>query len=210
MNMPCSLCNCTTQEFEIANDREYVQCKGCKAILLSPENYITPQAEKFRYILHNNDVNDPGYIRFVSPVVKQIKSDFSPESKGLDFGCGTGPVITSELNKSGFQVALYDPYFQPNKDVLKNRFDFIICCEVMEHFKHPLQEFKLLRSLLNENGKLYCKTEIWNEAINFQNWQYKNDKTHVFFYNKESLEWIRNNLKFSDLEIADNFIVFSA
>ena len=208
--MPCSLCNSTTRDFDIANGREYVRCTGCKAILLSPENYLTPQAEKFRYSLHNNDVNDPGYINFVSPVVDQIKTDFNTKSAGLDFGCGTGPVITSELKKSGFQIELYDLYFHPNKKVLKESFDFIICCEVMEHFKNPLQEFKLLRSLLKNHGKLYCKTEVWNEAIDFQNWQYKNDQTHVFFYNRETLEWIRKNLEFSGLEIKENFIVFSA
>ena len=80
----------------------------------------------------------------------------------------------------------------------------------MEHFKNPLKEFKLLRSLLKNQGKLYCKTEVWNEAIDFQNWQYKNDQTHVFFYNRETLEWIKENLEFSDLEIKENFIVFSA
>ncbi|SDR67167.1 class I SAM-dependent methyltransferase [Christiangramia echinicola] len=208
--MPCSLCNCTTREFEKADERVYVQCTGCKAILLSPENYLTPEAEKFRYSLHNNDVNDPGYINFVSPVVEQIKIDFSSDSMGLDFGCGTGPVITSELKKSGFQIALFDLYFHPNKKVLENSFDYIICCEVMEHFKNPLKEFKLLRSLLKEHGKLYCKTEVWNETIDFHNWQYKNDKTHVFFYNRETLEWIRENLQFSDLEIKNGLIIFSA
>ncbi len=210
MKMPCSLCNCSTQEFQTVNDREYVQCSGCKAILLSPENYLSPQAEKFWFGLHNNDVNDPGYIAFVSPIVNRIKADFPKKSQGLDFGCGTGPVIASELIKSGYAVALYDPYFHPNKNVLRNKFDFIICCEVMEHFKNPFKEFLLLRSLLTDNGKLYCKTEMWNDALDFQNWHYKNDLTHVIFYNRETLEWIQSNLNFSRIEILSNSIIFSA
>ncbi|SDR96082.1 class I SAM-dependent methyltransferase [Gramella sp. MAR_2010_147] len=208
--MPCSLCNCATQYFEVIKDREYVQCIDCKAVLLSPENHLSPQAEKSRYILHNNDVNDPGYIHFVKPVIEQIKSDFSPSSNGLDFGCGTGPVITSELKKSGFQIKLYDPYFQPNKKVLDTTFDFIICCEVIEHFQNPYKEFELLYSILKPGGKLYCKTGIWSDTIDFQNWHYKDDKTHVIFYSIESLEWIRKNLNFSSLEIQDKFFIFTA
>lgn len=208
--MPCSLCTCATRKFEAIQDREYVQCTGCKAILLSPEYYLSPQEEKFRYSLHNNDVNDAGYIEFVSPIIKKIREDFSPGSSGLDFGCGTGPVIASELKKEGFKIELYDPYFQPKKSVLKNKFDFIICCEVMEHFQEPLKEFHLLRSLLKPGAKLYCKTEIWNEAIEFKDWHYKNDLTHVIFYNRETLEWIRENTDFSSLEIFEKFIVFTA
>ncbi|MBT8295327.1 MAG: class I SAM-dependent methyltransferase [Gramella sp.] len=208
--MPCSLCNCNTREFQKVKDREYVQCVSCKGILLSPRNFLSPQAEKFRYSLHNNDVNDPGYIHFVSPIVNQIRSDFDIKSQGLDFGCGTGPVITTELKKEGFQVDLYDPYFRPDKKVLQKSYDFIICCEVMEHFKDPLKEFTLLRSLLKDKGKLYCKTEVWDDALDFQNWHYKNDLTHVFFYNKDTLNWIRQYINFSEVEILKDFIIFSA
>ena len=208
--MPCNLCNCNTREFATVKDRKYLQCEECKAISLSQEFYLSPQEEKFRYSLHNNDVNDRRYIEFVSPIVEKVKSDFDSSAVGLDFGCGTGPVITSELNKSSFEVRLYDPYFKPNLKFLNDRYDFIVCCEVMEHFKDPLKEFKLLRSLLKNQGKLYCKTEIWNKSINFQDWHYKNDQTHVFFYHSETLEWIRKNLNFSALEIHQKFLVFTA
>jgi SAM-dependent methyltransferase len=208
--MPCSLCNCTTRDFEIIQEREYVQCTACKAILLSPQHFLSPQAEKFRYSLHNNDITDPSYIAFASPIINRIKEDFNSESIGLDFGCGTGPVIASELEKSGFKINLYDPYFKPNKAPLKIKYDFIICCEVMEHFKQPLKEFQLLRSLLKKGGKLYCKTEIWNSAINFKDWHYKNDLTHVIFYNKETLDWIKDNLNFSQIDVRPKFLVFTA
>ncbi|TRO66906.1 class I SAM-dependent methyltransferase [Christiangramia sabulilitoris] len=208
--MPCSLCNCETRKFQTVKEREYLQCVSCRAILLSPKFYLSPQAEKFRYSLHNNDVNDPGYIHFVSPIVKRIRADFDRNSSGLDFGCGTGPVITTELRKSGYTLELYDPFFNPNRSALKKKFDFIVCCEVMEHFKNPLQEFKLLRSLLKEHGKLYCKTEVWKESVEFQDWHYKNDLTHVFFYNRKTLEWISHNLDYSGVAILKDFIVFSA
>lgn len=207
--MLCSLCNSATRNFEVIKEREYVQCINCKAILLSPESYLSPQEEKSRYRFHNNDVNDPGYLSFVSPVIDKIRSDMPTDSTGLDFGCGTGPVIASELEKSGYNIRLYDPYFQPNRTFLDKQYDFIICCEVMEHFQKPLEEFRLLRSLLKPEGKLYCKTAVWNEAINFNSWYYKDDPTHVIFYNRESLLWIRENLEFSSVDIYDELMVFA-
>ncbi len=207
--MLCSLCNSATRNFEVIKEREYVQCINCKAILLSPESYLSPQEEKSRYRLHNNDVNDPGYLSFVSPVIDKIRSEMPTDSMGLDFGCGTGPVIASELEKSGYNIRLYDPYFQPNRTFLDKKYDFIICCEVMEHFQKPLEEFRLLRSLLKPGGKLYCKTAVWNEAINFNSWYYKDDLTHVIFYNRESLLWIRENLEFSSVDIYDELMVFT-
>ena len=186
-----------------------MRCVNCNVILLSPEFHLSPQEEKSRYRLHNNDINDPGYINFVSPVISRIKSDFSRNSVGLDFGCGTGPVITSELKKSGYSIKLYDPYFKPNIKLLEEKYDFIICCEVMEHFLKPLEEFKLLKSLLRPDGKLYCKTEVFEDAIDFKSWHYKNDLTHVTFYNRETLLWIEKNLNFSSLKIYKDVMVFS-
>ena len=208
--MPCSLCNCTTRKFASANERDYIQCTGCKAILLAPEFFLNPKEEKHRYSLHNNDITDPRYIQFVNPIVKHVKQDFDPDAEGLDFGCGTGPVITSELKKEGFKMKLYDPYFQPNTEVLSQKFNFIVCCEVMEHFKEPLKEFQLLRSLLKRNGKLFCKTDLWTEKRNFEEWHYKNDPTHVIFYNSETLNWIKENLNFAQVDIFKDHLVFSA
>ncbi|MDR5589835.1 class I SAM-dependent methyltransferase [Christiangramia sp. SM2212] len=208
--MPCSLCNSTTRNFQFVKDRSYVQCTGCKAIFLSSEYHLSPKAEKQRYSLHNNDVEDIGYIQFVQPVIDRIKLDFDTESLGLDFGCGTGPVIASQLKLSGYNLKLYDPYFEPDKEVFKGKFDFIVCCEVMEHFQDPLKEFRLLRSILQTEGKLYCKTEVWDDAIDFQNWHYKNDLTHVIFYNKETLNWLKQNFEFSKLEIEKDYMVFTA
>jgi SAM-dependent methyltransferase len=207
--MPCSLCNCATQEFDFIEDRSYLQCSGCKAILLSPSNYLSPQAEKFRYILHNNDVKDPGYRKFVSPIVKQVFKEQPITAGGLDFGCGTGPVISAVLEEAGYKMHLYDPYFKPDKKLLNRKYDFIVCCEVMEHFQQPLKEFSLLTDLLNDGGKLYCKTELWKKGIDFKSWHYKNDATHVFFYTKDSLSWIKNTFNLKDLRVYKDFIVFT-
>ncbi|MBZ9730309.1 class I SAM-dependent methyltransferase [Salegentibacter sp. JZCK2] len=207
--MQCILCAGSTKEFWKSKNREFVECSNCGGIQLLPEFYVSENIEKERYLSHNNDVEDPRYQNFVSPITSRVLKDFLPEQKGLDYGCGTGPVATTELEKEGYTVALYDPYFHPYTEVLNAKYDFIICCEVMEHFYEPKREFSELAGRLNPGGKLYCKTSIYSEEINFDNWYYKNDPTHVFFYTAKNLEWIKDNLGFSTLEIYPKLIVFS-
>ncbi|MGY5847605.1 class I SAM-dependent methyltransferase [Salegentibacter sp. HM20] len=207
--MKCSLCQGETRQFWKDENREFVECLHCGGIQLLPRYYVDETAEKKRYLTHNNDVEDPRYQKFVSPITSAILQDFQPENSGLDYGCGTGPVATSELRKQGFEkIALFDPYFYYQPEVLEHTYDFIICCEVMEHFYDPEAEFKALSNRLKPGGKLYCKTSLYFETINFENWYYKDDPTHVFLYTTKSLEWIAENLDFSTLEIDPEVIIF--
>lgn len=176
--------------------------------MLLPQYYLTAIEEEKRYRLHNNDVEDEEYLKFVSPITHAIQRDFPVSSCGLDYGCGTGPIASIFLRILGYTVNLYDPFFEDNPEVLKQKYDFIICCEVMEHFHNPGREFEFLRSNLNPGGKLYCKTSLFT-GENFESWYYKNDPTHVFLYTIETLEWIKENFKFSELQVQPKLIVFT-
>ena len=135
--------------------------------------------------------------------------DFEPIHKGLDFGAGTGPVISKILQDNNFEIAQYDPFFHNHPELLKKRYDYIACCEVIEHFYNPRKEFQLLRNLLQPNGKLYCMTDIYDQTIDFEKWYYKNDPTHVFIYHKKTVEWIKDKFGFSDVTINDRLITFA-
>jgi len=78
----------------------------------------------------------------------------------------------------------------------------------MEHFHTPDKEFCRLHSLLKPGGAIFFKTNIYNDDINFENWHYRNDPTHVFFYRKETLEWIQDHFGFSRVIIDDKYIKF--
>jgi hypothetical protein len=52
---------------------KYYQCGVCLALFMNPENHLTPEKEKERYPEHNNDVNDPGYRKFVSPIINTVQ-----------------------------------------------------------------------------------------------------------------------------------------
>lgn len=79
----------------------------------------------------------------------------------------------------------------------------------MEHFHNPYKEFKLLKGLLKPNGKLYCMTNIYNKSIDFDAWYYKNDPTHVFMYQEETIHYLANEFNFSNVEITGGLIVFT-
>lgn len=175
---------------------------------MDPGYYISEESEITRYKEHNNNVHDLGYQKFVQPIVNSVLSDFNPTATGLDFGCGTGPVITKLLRDNKYNIQTYDPFFDNNPEALETTYNYIVCCEVIEHFHHPLKEFQLLKSLLRPNGKLYCMTDVFHEKINFEHWYYKNDETHVIFYHKNSFDWIAQHLNFSKVTVQNRLIIF--
>lgn len=177
---------------------------------MDSEDFLSNLDEKKRYLEHNNDVDDPRYQNFVLPIVTAIKDDYDDDSIGLDYGCGTGPVAAKLLRDSSYKVNLYDPFFANNLEHLKLKYKFIICCEVMEHFCSPKKDFLLLHSLLQSGGAIYMKTSIYKDDTDFDAWHYKNDPTHVFFYRKETLEWIKVAFSFKALDINSKFIKYSS
>lgn len=201
ISVQCSLCGGSSNLFFEMPDKKYHQCGQCSGVFLDQACYVSREAEKKRYEEHNNDVNNPRYQKFVEPVVLKIQEKFSTEHKGLDYGAGTGPVVAKMLEDKGYFVELYDPYFRDNPEALQRKYDFIVCCEVIEHFNAPAKEFARLRSLLTPGGVLFCMTDPYSEDTDFKNWYYKNDPTHVFFYHQKSLLWIKSQYRFSGLKI---------
>ncbi|HBX67037.1 MAG: methyltransferase [Balneola sp.] len=172
-------------------------------------DYPTPEEEIFRYESHDNNVEDPRYQEFVSPLVEKIMGAFKPDSLGLDFGSGTGPVITKMLIDQGYTINTFDPFFDNNPDVLSLKYDYIVSCEVMEHFHHPHKEFTNLKKMLKSGGALFLKTDIYTDDIDFHAWYYKSDETHVIFYHPDTLEWMRKEFGFKKLDIDGRHITFT-
>ena len=210
ISKPCPLCNGTSEDFFQWKKRIWYTCTHCHAIF--PPNDLIPDkaAEKSRYEEHHNDVNNPGYQNFVSPIVEAVKTYFTEKHHGLDFGAGTGPVAAKLLFDENYKVELYDPFFHYHPHLLQLQYDYILSCEVVEHFHNPAKEFAMLKNLLKENGKLFCMTTLYNDEINFKTWNYKDDSTHVFIYRLKTFEYIQKTFDFSDLRIEKNLIILSA
>ena len=104
-------------------------------------------------------------------------------------------------------MALWDPFFHSDTAVLESTYDFIVCCEVIEHFNTPDEAFKELYALLKPGGRLICKTDLLPVTA-FKDWYYVTDQTHVAFYSEESLRWIQKNVGFSEVQIEGRLITF--
>ena len=205
----CPLCQSQSAVFYQFKQRLYHQCTICHGIFVDEGLRPARDAEKIRYEEHNNDVNDKNYQGFVSPITGAILDNHTSEDKGLDFGAGTGPVISKILSDNNYSILQYDPLFDNHPELLNDRYDYIACCEVMEHFYNPNKEFILLKKLLKNAGQLYCMTDIYDASIDFHNWYYKNDPTHVFIYQKRTIHWIQKEFGFLNVIIADRLITFS-
>ncbi len=211
MKETCPLCGGMGKDFFSSKNREFLECENCKGIFVPTAFLPNPQKELARYKHHHNDVNDKYYQRFVSPLVNAVAKDFKGQSPaGLDYGAGPGPVITKMLRDRNFKISPYDPFFKDDEHLLEQQYDFIVCCEVIEHFHHPGQEFERLKKLLLPNGKIYCMTNLFSPELDFANWYYKNDFTHVFFYKVETLEYIVRKMGFSGMFLKNRLIVLSS
>ncbi|MFO8235191.1 MAG: class I SAM-dependent methyltransferase [Bacteroidales bacterium] len=205
----CPLCSGETKDFFTGQHGKYYKCQNCQSVLLHPNYYVTPEQEKDRYLEHNNDVNDPGYQNFVSPIVNSILKNQNPKDDGLDYGAGTGPVIAKLLHDRGYKIVTYDPLFD-KKDIFNRHYDYIVSCEVIEHFHNPYKEFQRLKKMLKSNGLLYCMTDLYDENIDFKSWHYKDDQTHVIFYHTKAIEWIQKHCGFSKAEKEGRLLLFYA
>lgn len=204
MKTNCRLCNTETEVFH----SEFNLCKNCYSV----QRFDLPDKikEKNRYNKHQNTIGDTGYLEFVKPMTEYILKNFNTENSGLDFGCGPSSAISHLLTKEKYTVKQYDPFYFPDLNLLKKQYDFIIACEVIEHFHKPFQEFEILRKMLRPNGSLLLMTDLYNEKIDFKNWYYKNDFTHVFFYSEETFEWIREHFGFKKPEIFGRLIILKS
>jgi SAM-dependent methyltransferase len=205
----CLLCGSSAELFFTDAPKKYYRCKECLGIFLDPACRLSKEEEHARYLEHNNDVEDPAYQKFVDPIVSEIRQRFGRGHQGLDYGAGPGPVIAKRLRDEGYAIELYDPFFWNDRKKLEGKYDFIACCEVIEHFHAPAKEFKQLRSLLNPGGALFCMTELYSEEVDFKTWYYRNDPTHVFFFHRKTLERVRSDFDFYDLKTKGRLVQFA-
>ena len=206
----CVLCGCRSEPFFEKGPKRYLRCPQCAAVFLDPVCRISSDEEKKRYALHRNDAGNAGYLEFLAPLVHEVETRRDTRCAVLDFGSGPTPVLADILRAKGYDVALYDPYFSPDRTVLERTYDLIVCCEVIEHFRDPAEEFALLRRLLKPDGALICMTDFVTDTTDFANWYYKNDATHIFFCHERTCAYIERQFGFGGLTRNGRVAVFAA
>jgi hypothetical protein len=185
----CPLCLSTkTLLHHTDNSREYHKCSICDFIFVPNAFHLCEAEEKNRYDQHQNNPNDINYRRFLSQVSKPLLERLSEHSYGLDFGCGPGPTLSIMLEEQGCKVDLFDKFFAQNNEVFSRKYDFITATEVLEHLSQPAFELNRLYNMLNSGGVLGIMTEMLSDNASFVDWYYKNDPTHIGFFNRTSLQ----------------------
>ncbi|MEM7334847.1 MAG: class I SAM-dependent methyltransferase [Chloroflexota bacterium] len=212
---PCPLCNFSDSKLfyhdmskrnRQGSGVSYYRCLRCKLVFMGSEYFISAEAEKAVYDLHENDPSDAGYRRFLGRIFEPINGRIAPNSFGFDFGSGPGPTLSRMFEEAGHQMAIYDPFYAMNKRPFEQTYDFITATEVVEHLHHPQQEFNQLWACLKPNGLLGIMTKRVLDLEAFTNWHYKNDPTHVCFFAVDTFEWLASQWK-AKLEILDQDIV---
>ncbi|MGL4854150.1 MAG: DTW domain-containing protein, partial [Lentisphaeria bacterium] len=110
---------------------------------------------------------------------------------GLDFGCGPGPALAAMFSEVGYKMHRYDPFYADNCHVLKSGFyDFVTATEVIEHVRNPKKVFNQLLGFLKPGGFLGIMTKLVKDEESFSRWHYKNDRTHIRFFSRETFNFI--------------------
>ncbi len=184
----CIVCDRTAAYIFMAIDtKRYWRCGVCQATFLDPAHRISTEKEYANYCRHRNAPDDPGYQHFLSKLAMPLLQLLPPKAKGLDYGCGPGPALAHMLRQAGHQVSLFDIYFFPDRQPLDDIFDFITCSETIEHFHHPLAEFRCFDRILRPGGWLALMTCFQTDDWRFASWHYRRDPTHVVFYRQATL-----------------------
>lgn len=193
--MICPLCN-SPGSLPFCRDRRrpYRRCEECRLVFVPVAHHLCPAAERAEYDLHRNNPDDAGYRNFLARLSRPLCDRLPAGARGLDFGSGPGPTLSLMLAEAGYEMAVYDPFYAPQQEVLQNRYDFISCSEVVEHFRYPGREFATLWGLLSPGGWLGIMTKLVIDRQAFARWHYKNDPTHISFFSRETFSFLAEQL----------------
>lgn len=190
-NYSCPLCRRTSiVPYHRDKARDYLNCQTCNLVFVPPAQHLSARDEKAYYDLHDNQPDDPGYRRFLDRLFTPLNRRLAPNSRGLDFGCGPGPALSKMLEAAGHSVALYDPYYAPDKSVLSAGYDFVTLSEVVEHLAEPGRELDHLWTGLAPGGWLGIMTKRIRDREAFGTWHYITDPTHIGYFSDATFHWL--------------------
>ena len=186
----CPLCSADVRTIVLEqNSRSYLRCERCALVFLHPDHRLLPLQEVLRYLEHQNDGGDAGYVAFLRQLAEPVCAVVPVGAHGLDVGCGPAPVLGQILTAAGRPTRSWDPLFFPDDALLASRYDFVTCSEVVEHAHQPDVLFDRLASLLRPAATLAVMTRFHGE-VPFDSWWYRRDSTHVCFFCADTMRWV--------------------
>ena len=121
--------------------------------------------EEYHLAKHSYLYNDEEYYKVRAKVaLAQYFKGIKKTSTILDYGVGLGQnIYLVRHNSIGYDLSKFALDFCRKKgirvtgnlkELKKNSFDIVLCCEVLEHLENPLKALKQIYSKLEDSGKL--------------------------------------------------------
>ena len=177
---------------------DFYHCKTCEFVYQSPNTHASLEEEKAQYDYHQNSFENIGYVHYLQKFLEGHVLPLNKNGVALDYGSGPGPVLYELMKEHFEEVMHFDPFYHPNPSYLTRKYDIITSTEVVEHFKHPMEEFAKLRDLLKEDGYLVIMTNFrLMDMDEFLTWWYRRDQTHISFYHPKTFAYIASKLGFT-------------
>jgi len=207
--MHCPLCRVGVGT-NYCKDRQryYWQCPHCTLVFVDKQFYLSEVAEKQLYDLHENSLDDPGYLKFLSRTYQPLLHQLKKPSIGLDFGCGPVPALAHVLTQHGHHVHCYDHFYAQDNNVWQHQYDFICTTEVVEHLQQPGEILHRLWSHLKVGGVLAIMTKLVINQTAFSQWHYKNDLSHICFFSETTFQWLADTWQASWQRVDKDVIFF--
>lgn len=184
----CKICSKNTYKLhDVKFGIVYLRCKNCGFIHLSDDFHVTFDEERAEYDLHENSIEDMGYVNYLDNFLIKAVDPYINEGQALDFGCGPEPVLAELLKKRGFSTKTFDRHYSHDKNALNMKYDLITSTEVFEHFHDPLKEMTHITSCLVPGGILSIMTSVPPSDEDFLKWSYRREQTHISFYTEKAL-----------------------
>ncbi len=202
------MCNCgeSISFFEDKN-RTYLRCPSCQLIFVPEKYWLSAEDEKATYDLHENDAGDMGYRKFLSRLSTPLLAKLASKQRGLDFGCGPGPTLSTLFEEQGHQMDLYDPFYYNDTAVFERKYDFICATEVVEHLGAPSRQLAAVFMMLKRGGWLGIMTKLVTDKQAFSNWHYIRDMTHICFYSQSTFLYLAQHFNAELAFVANDVIL---
>jgi len=200
----CLICGSDTHNFTHPKTGvRFHQCQKCEVIFKDNTHYPSRIDEENRYLEHNNDPSQEGYVNFLTHFIDEAVTPFISSGHILDFGSGPTPVLQLLLTNLGYDVDTYDPFFSPDKPDQEKRYDMITSTEVMEHIHQPKDALIWMDKHVEKDGFIALMTLFYPQEIqSFFQWFYIRDLSHVVFFQEKTFKVIGDmmgwNIVFND------------
>jgi 2-polyprenyl-6-hydroxyphenyl methylase/3-demethylubiquinone-9 3-methyltransferase len=172
----------------------YHRCPACRFIFTIALDHFTD--DDFRQHVYNEQylLIDPDYQqarpRNNAAFLFNLLADSKPK-RILDYGGGNG-VLAESLRDIGFaHVDTYDPFVARFSTKPADRYDCVVCFEVIEHSPDPARTLSDIASFLTADGLIMLSTLLQPDDIDQQglNWWYVGPRNaHISLHSKSSLE----------------------